>query len=146
MTVGAFVGDGGATVPVPVSVKVPEYGPYACPESVNEKSPHWRQPPPAPGSYTNPSVLPEASNVFFVGKNYSATQSRSGELWLGFNDDAYSANIGDNSGQINATVSIFPTREDQCKDDGWMAYGIFKNQGDCVSYVATHGKNPPSGQ
>jgi hypothetical protein len=24
-------------------------------------------------------------------------------------------------------------------------YGIFKNQGDCVSFVETHGKNPPSG-
>lgn len=32
-----------------------------------------------------------------------------------------------------------------CKNGGWKTYGIFKNQGDCVSYVATGGKNPPAG-
>jgi hypothetical protein len=37
-----------------------------------------------------------------------------------------------------------PTSKDQCKKDGWKNYGIFKNQGDCVSFVATHGKNPPA--
>lgn len=36
-----------------------------------------------------------------------------------------------------------PTTEAQCKKDGWKIYGVFKNQGDCVSYVATHGKNEP---
>ena len=38
-----------------------------------------------------------------------------------------------------------PTSADQCKKGGWQKYGIFKNQGDCVSYVATGGKNPPAG-
>jgi hypothetical protein len=28
---------------------------------------------------------------------------------------------------------------------GWQTYGIFKKQGDCVSFVATGGKNPPGG-
>jgi hypothetical protein len=36
-----------------------------------------------------------------------------------------------------------PTTADQCKKGGWQVFGIFKNQGDCVSYVATGGKNPP---
>jgi len=36
-----------------------------------------------------------------------------------------------------------PTSKDQCKNGGWQTFGIFKNQGDCVSFVATHGKNPP---
>jgi hypothetical protein len=36
-----------------------------------------------------------------------------------------------------------PTTADQCKNGGWKVFGIFKNQGDCVSYVATKGKNPP---
>jgi hypothetical protein len=38
-----------------------------------------------------------------------------------------------------------PTSTDQCKKGGWADYPAlgFKNQGDCVSYVATHGKNPP---
>jgi len=38
-----------------------------------------------------------------------------------------------------------PTTKDECKEDGWQAFGIFKNQGDCVSFVATNGKNPPNG-
>jgi hypothetical protein len=38
-----------------------------------------------------------------------------------------------------------PTTKDQCKHGGWKTYGVFKNPGDCVSYVATGGKNQPSG-
>jgi len=36
-----------------------------------------------------------------------------------------------------------PTSKDQCKDGGWQQFNnpTFKNQGDCVSYVATHGKH-----
>ena len=33
---------------------------------------------------------------------------------------------------------------DMCKKGGWMTFQpLFKNQGDCVSYVATQGKNEP---
>ena len=47
--------------------------------------------------------------------------------------------------QITAT-QVLPTTKDQCKNDGWKTYGsTFKNQGDCVSFVATAGKNQPSG-
>jgi hypothetical protein len=38
-----------------------------------------------------------------------------------------------------------PTSKDQCKKGGWQTYGVFKNQGDCVSFVATGGRNPPAG-
>ncbi len=37
-----------------------------------------------------------------------------------------------------------PTDGSQCKKDGWEQYGVFNNQGDCVSYVATDGRNQPS--
>jgi hypothetical protein len=37
-----------------------------------------------------------------------------------------------------------PAKADQCKKGGWRDYGIFRNQGDCVSFVATKGKNPPA--
>ena len=35
-----------------------------------------------------------------------------------------------------------PTSVDQCKDGGWRNFTNprFKNQGDCVSYVASHGR------
>ncbi|MDQ0849161.1 hypothetical protein QFZ65_001099 [Arthrobacter sp. B3I9] len=40
-----------------------------------------------------------------------------------------------------------PTTAEQCKKGGWKNYPAlgFKNQGDCTSYVATHGKNQPAG-
>jgi hypothetical protein len=37
-----------------------------------------------------------------------------------------------------------PTTKEQCKNGGWKTYGVFKNQGDCVSFVATGGKNQPA--
>jgi hypothetical protein len=45
----------------------------------------------------------------------------------------------------NVSFLPFPTTTADCKKDGWQAYGVFKNQGDCVSYVATGGKNEPAG-
>jgi hypothetical protein len=49
------------------------------------------------------------------------------------------------TGDIVVTdAQSFPTSKDQCKNGGWQTYGVFKNQGDCVSYVATGGKNPPA--
>jgi choice-of-anchor C domain-containing protein len=48
-----------------------------------------------------------------------------------------------------ATTPI-PTTKDECKTAGWIALAdtdavAFKNQGDCVSYVATGGRNPAAG-
>ncbi len=57
----------------------------------------------------------------------------------------------DNSGSVTATVTFnnVPTSADQCKKGGWQSLNEngtkFKNQGDCVSYVATGGKNPANG-
>ena len=38
-----------------------------------------------------------------------------------------------------------PTSKDQCKDGGWRNFPGFKNQGTCVSFVATVGTNHPAG-
>ncbi|HCF99265.1 MAG TPA: hypothetical protein DEV93_01820 [Chloroflexi bacterium] len=52
---------------------------------------------------------------------------------------------------VNNTVYNFapspPTNKEQCKKGGWATFinPAFKNQGDCVSFVATDGKNPPNG-
>lgn len=45
----------------------------------------------------------------------------------------------------NISVSIVTTANG-CKFDGWRNFGMFSNQGDCISYIATGGKNLPSGQ
>ena len=38
-----------------------------------------------------------------------------------------------------------PASKDDCKNGGWQRFGVFKNQGECVSFVATGGNNPPAG-
>jgi hypothetical protein len=38
-----------------------------------------------------------------------------------------------------------PTSKEQCKNGGWQRFRVFKNQGDCVSFVATGGRNQPAG-
>jgi hypothetical protein len=49
---------------------------------------------------------------------------------------------------VNGVLQV-PSGEakDVCKDGGWKTFTnpSFKNQGDCVSFFATGGKNPPSG-
>lgn len=41
-------------------------------------------------------------------------------------------------------VDCLPNTKEECKNGGWQTFGVFKNQGDCVSFVATGGKNPGS--
>jgi hypothetical protein len=39
-----------------------------------------------------------------------------------------------------------PTTKNECMRGGWNSFGtVFKNQGDCVAFVAAGGKNPPNG-
>jgi len=40
---------------------------------------------------------------------------------------------------------VLPSRKDQCMKNGWQSFGVFKNQGDCVSFVVTGGNNQPAG-
>ena len=52
------------------------------------------------------------------------------------------------NGQVQVPApTTTPTSKDQCKNGGWKTFTnpAFKNQGDCVSFVATGGKNPPNG-
>jgi hypothetical protein len=51
------------------------------------------------------------------------------------------------NGVLQVPAPTTPTSKDDCKNGGWQTFSnpSFKNQGDCVSFVATHGKNPPSG-
>jgi hypothetical protein len=51
------------------------------------------------------------------------------------------------AGTQQLVVTCLPNRpmsKSDCKNGGWQTFGVFKNQGDCVSFVATGGKNPPA--
>jgi hypothetical protein len=48
---------------------------------------------------------------------------------------------GDSVKQGEVTVHdapALPTSKEQCRHGGWRSFGIFKNQGSCVSFVAHH--------
>lgn len=44
---------------------------------------------------------------------------------------------------VCARVLAPPTSAEQCKNGGFQTYRLFKNQGDCVAFVETEGKNEP---
>jgi len=46
-------------------------------------------------------------------------------------------------GTQQLVVSCLPTTKDECKDGGWRNFPDFKNQGQCVSFVATGGEKTP---
>lgn len=63
-----------------------------------------------------------------------------GAAWTNFVGyvDAFSIGV---SGDVTTfdfeLVGPAPSTKDQCKDDGWMTFGTFKNQGECVSSVVS---------
>jgi hypothetical protein len=96
--------------------------------------------PGGPATYTLQDVLTMCPEAVVVGIgvnvgtfNPSYTVAVDG---VQFNDTIYNFEIG-----------TAPTSKDDCKDGGWQSFNdpAFKNQGDCVSYAATHGKNPGNG-
>jgi hypothetical protein len=46
--------------------------------------------------------------------------------------------------QLAYTGAVLALDKDSCKSGGWRQYGVFRNQGDCVSYFTTGGNNPPA--
>jgi hypothetical protein len=61
-------------------------------------------------------------------------------------DNGFLFGFSGNSGtqELVITCGALPRQTAQCKNGGWRSFGVFKNQGDCVSFVATGGKNPPA--
>lgn len=41
------------------------------------------------------------------------------------------------------TTPLLPSAKRQCRDRGFAVFGVFENQGDCVSFVSTYGRNEP---
>ena len=93
--------------------------------------------PGGPAVYTLSAVEQACPNAVVAGFGVN----------VGANNPAYDVetDLFDFSGTVyDFEPSIGPpTSKDQCKDGGWQTFNnpTFKNQGDCVSYVATGGKN-----
>jgi Beta-propeller repeat len=81
-----------------------------------------------------------AGSAYVTGQTHSGdfpTTAGAAQTTLAGFSDAFVA-------KIEFAVPL-PTSTDQCRNGGWKTFGVFKNQGDCVSFVASKGKNPPSG-
>jgi hypothetical protein len=82
------------------------------------------------------------------------TTDAAGSYTIGFGSEepgTFTVTVEWSGGTLQQSLSVnceqqLPTRKEDCKNGGWKRYGVFRNQGDCVSYVATGGKNPPSGR
>ncbi len=88
-------------------------------------------------------------NVFW-NTSTAAWYADSGAAGVGiFREDTNWAPYGTVSLKITATPALVapPTSKDQCMKGGWANFNnpSFKNQGDCVSFVATGGKNTANG-
>lgn len=108
---------------------------------------------------TRPPLTGPASITLKIGGVTVDTASFPGTVTYAFTAaGAYTASwsVTSGSGSTKATWRVScsrlgsppptPTSKKQCKHAGWTNFGSrFKNQGDCVSFVATRGKNPPNG-
>jgi len=84
-----------------------------CADCAPTRYPHWAMlisytgsSPPGVGSYTSKAVAGQARLIDGVGTHLDGNWPYTGELWLAFNDDAYSGNTSDNSGQVTATITV----------------------------------------
>jgi hypothetical protein len=67
----------------------------------------------------------------------------SGNAGIISNVDALTVSVNGSETTFDFEPAISPQSKDDCKKGGWQNSNspVFKNQGDCVSYVATGGKN-----
>jgi len=61
---------------------------------------------PYQGQWGNGSFFPQTTGYWGIGSSGSFVSNKSGKLWLGFNDDAVSQGVGDNSGSVAALVTV----------------------------------------
>jgi hypothetical protein len=95
-----------------------------------------------PQGFTGPLTL-DVSFPPILGPAYAVTIRVTNTVPGGFGAHSLAA-----AGNFAHSIELFaalPTAKRECKKGGWRSFGVFKNQGDCVSFVATGGKNPPAG-
>jgi hypothetical protein len=96
----------------------------------------------APNSDVSGSIVVPDGQEFFgsIPADETGTASTSLSFGLGL----YTVKITSPFSTVESfEVDCLPNSREECKNGGWRSFGVFKNQGDCVSFVATKGKNPP---
>ena len=63
---------------------------------------------PLQGHWGDAGFFPQSTGYLDVGSSLQFNSASNGELWLGFNDDAVSENVGDNSGSVTAVITTVP--------------------------------------
>jgi hypothetical protein len=115
----------------------------------------------AAGPYNSLNVGAPTNGTATVGTDDNADNVFWNTSFAGFYADGGAAGVSifreDTNWTPNGTVAIkitaspalvaTPTSKDQCMKGGWVTFNnpSFKNQGDCVSFVATGGKNTANG-
>lgn len=115
----------------------------------------------AAGPYNSLNVGVPTDGAATVGTDDNADNVFANSSWTGFYTDGGAAGVNifreDTGWAPNGTVSLKitatpalvgpPVSKDQCMKGGWVTFNnpSFKNQGDCVSFVATGGKNTANG-
>jgi hypothetical protein len=87
----------------------------------------------------DPTVSPVDDCVLVIDEVLDATDA--GEVCQTIDNLA-------NDPPVTVCADILAGPEDpeaDCKKGAWEDWGVFKNQGDCVSYIATNGRNEPAG-
>lgn len=113
------------------------------------------------GPYNSLNVGVPTHGTATVGTDDSADNVFWNTSFAGFYADGGTAGVGifrlDTNWTPNGTVAIKitasptavapPTSKNQCMNSGWATFNnpSFKNQGDCVSFVVTGGKNTAQG-
>jgi len=99
------------------------------------------------GILGNPLVDPLATYEAII-ETPTGTCKSSGATQVQFRDSFPGSPIGDDFAEQFFSLEPckpIPTTKDECKDGGWTAFSGFKNEGDCVSFLATEGNNQPGG-
>jgi hypothetical protein len=79
--------------------------------------------------------LPTLGGTWNAAQAVNDANQIAGESWTSGNAERHA---------VVWTIITLPTTAADCRNGGWKTYGSFKNQGDCVSFVATGGRNRPA--
>jgi len=86
-----------------------------------------------------------ANNGGVLSTDFGVADPINGET-LSFGGPVTNSNLNEAANLATGSSSPpLPMSKNQCRNGGWRNFGRFKNQGDCISFVATGGKNPPGG-